>query len=85
MNKIKIYVDKFIEYAKEHPEDNFLLTAIGTGLAGYKHSDIAPMFSGVPKNVKIPEEWKSFILPKEINDFIDESIDKMNYNDLRNK
>lgn len=38
----------------------FYVTPIGTGLAGYKHEQIAPMFKGV-KNCWLPEVWKPFL------------------------
>lgn len=60
LDKIKVYVDRFIEYAKNHPEDTFILTAVGTGLAGYKHSDMAPMFIDAPNNVDFPNEWLEY-------------------------
>lgn len=54
---IRGYVYWFIMYASHHPDLTFELTAIGTGLAGYKAEDIAPMFSRAPKNVLIPAAW----------------------------
>ena len=62
LDAIKIYVGQFIEYAKDNPQLNFMLTPIGTGLAGYTHSQIAPMFCGCPSNVEFPEEWSSWRL-----------------------
>lgn len=44
LSKIKPYVEEFIEFAKTHPELKFNVTKIGCGLAGYKVTDIAPMF-----------------------------------------
>ena len=44
INEIQPYVERFIEYAKEHPELTFLVTEIGCGLAGYKPKKIAPLF-----------------------------------------
>ena len=41
---IKSYVDQFIEFAKEHTELFFYVTRIGCGIAGFKDSDIAPLF-----------------------------------------
>src|SRR5690606_31746914 len=49
-------VEKFIEYANQHPELEFQLTPIGCGLAGYKPEQIAPMFKHAPSNVIIPKE-----------------------------
>ena len=57
LNAIKGHVDKFLTFAREHPNMNFTLTAIGTGLAGYTHEQIAPMFVGYPNNIIPPGEW----------------------------
>jgi hypothetical protein len=35
--------------------------AVGTGLAGYQHEDIAPMFARAPANCKLPEEWQALL------------------------
>lgn len=58
---IKEYVDDFIEAAEDNFEDTFFVTAIGTGLAGYSHSEIAPMFKDAPENCVLPIEWKEFV------------------------
>lgn len=42
---IRPYVDAFIEFARTHPSLTFLVTRIGCGIAGYKDSDIAPLFA----------------------------------------
>lgn len=52
---------RFLRYATEHPELQFCVTPVGTGLAGYKHSDIAPMFEGAPDNCELPEEWNEVL------------------------
>lgn len=44
----------FLGCAASHPELTFLVTPIGCGLAGYKPSQIAPMFKGSPLNVVLP-------------------------------
>lgn len=36
----------------------FLITAIGTGLAGYRHEQIAPLFRDAPSNCVLPLAWK---------------------------
>lgn len=58
---IRTYVEKFKGYARQHPEMTFQLTPIGCGLAGYKYSDIGPMFKNSPPNVIIPDEFKGYI------------------------
>jgi len=44
LGNIKNYVNRFIEFAKAHPELEFLVTEIGCGLAGYTVEQIAPLF-----------------------------------------
>ena len=68
INIIKLYVDVFIRYAQNHPELKFLLTEIGTGLAGLKHEEIAPLFKNAPKNVIMTEKWR------DINEKLDISV-----------
>lgn len=56
---IKPYVDQFIEFAKEHTELFFYVTRIGCGIAGFKDSDMAPLFReaiGI-KNVCLPKSF----------------------------
>ena len=46
-------------YAKEHPELTFLVTRIGCGIAGWRDSEIAPLFkeASALDNVTLPEEF----------------------------
>ena len=41
---IRPYVDKFLEYAKEHPKQRFLVTRVGCGIAGIMDEEMAPLF-----------------------------------------
>ena len=58
---IKHYIEKFCWYAKNNPDLNFNVTRIGCGLAGYKESDIRPLFDnwmaeyGILKNCRF--DW----------------------------
>ncbi len=54
---IKLYVDRFIEFAKQHQEYIFHIVSIGCGLAGYTPEQIAPMFKDVPENCMLPKEF----------------------------
>ncbi len=56
---IQKHVDDFIAYAKSHPESTFLVTPIGCGIAGWKVSQIAPLFRKATdlKNVTLPESF----------------------------
>lgn len=44
VQEIVPYVDRFILYAKQHPNLTFLVTEIGCGLAGMTPKEIAPLF-----------------------------------------
>lgn len=54
---IVAYVDQFIDFAIHRPDLEFLVTPIGTGIAGHKAEDIALLFEDVPSNVILPEEF----------------------------
>lgn len=49
------HVKNFIEVAEENPDKTFLLTKVGTGLAGYKwKKHIRPLFpKELPENVRV--------------------------------
>lgn len=59
IHQIKQYVDDFVVFAKSRPDLKFYITAIGCGLAGYRHEQIAPLFAGVPENCVLPNEWSN--------------------------
>ncbi|MDD2293410.1 MAG: hypothetical protein PHD07_04275 [Bacteroidales bacterium] len=61
VDTIKPYADKFIEFAKSHPEYVFLVTRIGCGIAGFRDEEIAPLFAKAltVDNIVLP---KTFIL-----------------------
>ena len=60
---IKPYVDEFIEFAKQHPELTFLVTRIGCGIAGFKDSEIAPLFKDAlgMSNIALPQSFMDII------------------------
>lgn len=58
LERIKVYVNTFIEFARKNPDMRFTVTRIGCGLAGYKDEDIAPMFAEAPYNCSLPEGWR---------------------------
>lgn len=53
-------VKRFLKFAKEHPEMEFNVTAIGCGLAGRTPKQIGPMFRGHKDNVKLPKEFRKY-------------------------
>lgn len=56
---IKPYVDRFIEFAGEHPDKDFLVTRIGCGIAGFVPEEIAPLFAKAAHmhNVWLPADF----------------------------
>lgn len=54
---IRRHVERFREYAERNPALTFRVVAIGCGLAGYRPDQIAPMFLGMPENVRLPLEF----------------------------
>ena len=61
LEAIRPYAEKFISYAKAHPENIFLLTRVGCGIAGFKDSDMALLFKDaldIP-NISLPKRWLS--------------------------
>ena len=62
-NEIRPYVQKFIEYAKEHPMNRFLLTRVGCGIAGFSDADMGYIFRDIIDipNITYPEEWIQFL------------------------
>jgi hypothetical protein len=68
VDAIKPYVDQFVEYAKTHPMNRFLLTRIGCGIAGFKDAEIAPLFSAVMEipNVAVPKAWLPYMVPNSV-------------------
>lgn len=61
---IQMYVDRFLEFAQQHPEMQFNIVAIGCGLAGYSPKEIAPMFENAPENCKLPKEFEAVLSEK---------------------
>ena len=54
-------VERFVAFARQHPDLTFLVTPIGCGIAGYRPEQIAPMFAEAAPlpNVFLPMSfWK---------------------------
>ena len=54
-----VFLGNFGNYANEHPEKEFFLTAIGTGIAGFDSNYMAYMVlrANLPDNVTLPKEF----------------------------
>ena len=64
---IKPYIDRFIIYAKEHQTLIFLVTQIGCGIAGFKVTEIAPLFRDAlyVDNIVLPKQFVDYLLVYE--------------------
>lgn len=60
---IKPYVDEFIDFARTHAQYTFLVTRIACGIAGFRPSEIAPLFADAidVENVILPEDFVEVI------------------------
>lgn len=56
---IKPYVDRFLQFAKEHSELTFYVTPVGCGIAGFTPKEVAPYFKDAldMDNVILPESF----------------------------
>ena len=69
---VRPYVDQFIRFAKKHSEYFFYVTRIGCGIAGFKDSDIAPLFSDAlsVENICLPESFVKVIADAPKDDLV---------------
>ena len=60
---IRPYVEDFIDYAARHPENRFLVTEIGCGIAGFTPCQIAPLFrrAAAMRNVCLPRRFREVL------------------------
>jgi hypothetical protein len=58
---VRAAVTLFKAFAYVREDLEFFVTAVGCGIAGFKHEDIAPMFRDAPMNCVLPPEWKEII------------------------
>ena len=61
LDAIRLYVYRFKSITHMHHSIKFFVTGVGTGLAGYDHKDIAPMFKGCNTNCSFPQEWEQYL------------------------
>jgi hypothetical protein len=58
LTAISHYVERFLRYARVNPEMQFLVTAVGCGIAGFSEDQIKPMFADAPPNCILPAGWQ---------------------------
>lgn len=49
--------DKLYQAARAHPRYRFLMTAVGTGIAGYQVREMMSLFTDPPANIVLPPEF----------------------------
>jgi hypothetical protein len=57
---VEYFIRGFMKVAAS-TNKKYFVTALGTGLAGFTHADIAPIFKGAPTNCVFPIEWKEYL------------------------
>jgi hypothetical protein len=56
--EVKKSVERFLTFARAHPEMDFDVQGVGCRLAGFKPEQIAPLFAGAPENVYLHEIFR---------------------------
>lgn len=64
LSAVRRYVRKFIRDARKSQNFKFQVTRIGCGIAGFKDSEMAPLFKDAPSNCYFDVEWESFLEEK---------------------
>jgi len=57
LEQVRVHVARFLDYAREHHLDQFQVTRVGCGYAGFTDDQIAPMFFHAPDNVWLPSAF----------------------------
>lgn len=84
LDMIQLKILYFFNCCLLNKNKTFLVTRIGCGLAGYKDSEIAPLFSKSPDNVRLPEIWKLYLKENPfISDFLKYKIEGEKYGNNR--
>ena len=64
---LKRHIGKFLDYARQHQEQIFLVTKIGCGTAGFDEDFIAPFFSDALRmnNICLPKSFYEYLTLKK--------------------
>ena len=79
--EVKEAVDRFITFAKEHPELFFLVTRVGCGIAGYHDDEIAQFFIDALelKNVSLPKSFVEALSGGSVNYDLERFMEPQEY------
>lgn len=65
LDVVELYVNSFLAHAKLKSQTDFQVTQIGCGLAGFKSSQIAPLFSNATDNCYFDTAWEEWLPGKK--------------------
>ena len=59
LDSMRAAVERFTQFAAQHPEHRFIVTRVGCGIAGHSVQEVAPLFSGCVslENVTLPSDF----------------------------
>lgn len=57
LNEVKRHINNFLLFANDNPDKLFQVTRVACGLAGFKDTDISPLFIDAPSNCYLPGIW----------------------------
>lgn len=61
LTNIAFFVKLFTQASLNTPNMQYFVTAVGTGLAGYSHEQIAPLFADCGDNCSFPHVWEKYL------------------------
>lgn len=57
LGEVRAHVAEFLSFARSRPDLRFYVTPVGCGLAGFRRSQIEPLFADMPPNCRFAESW----------------------------
>jgi hypothetical protein len=60
LSEITSNIQHFVDHATQNAHQDFQVTRIGCGIAGFTDAQIAPLFKNAPVNCVMPPEWASY-------------------------
>jgi hypothetical protein len=61
LDEVVKHVRFFLDYAELFPNIPYQVTCVGCGLAGFKNSEIAPLFKNAPDNCHFDTKWYKYL------------------------
>lgn len=63
LEQIQSSVERLFKFARSTPDQQYHVTRVGCGLAGYADADVAPLFAAAPGNCVLPYLWQRMANP----------------------